>query len=368
MFHRIVEGSPLLVASTQLTYSATTNLSKLIAAQQFGHRRLSVAPLEYRSKALPASEFHYSEARIDDTLQMLERKDIIDPPSDGRRHGPDWVDLDAEGVSGLLTTGKHRWGYKSPLAGPGVLDHTSTREPPRFVPMHTSASLALIEAPQLWPNAESSDGRFLDLAGDGSIDLVEFEGAAPGFHERSRRGLWSSRRSFSAIPHIDWSSPKLFFADLTGDGLADLVVLSAEGSYWRKSLGEDGFSEPEAVTIGQLDQDATSGLEVRSPKAGVYFTDMTGDGLADLVKITSNSIIYWPNIGYGRFADPVNMPLAEPLATESEFDRERLRISDIDGTGTSDLIYIGTDGIRLFFNQSGNSFGSAVVLKGVPDD
>jgi hypothetical protein len=31
-----------------------------------------------------------------------------------------------------------------------------------------------------------------------------------------------------------------------------------------------------------------------------------------------------------------------------------VRLADIDGSGTSDIIYLGRDGVRLYFNQSGN--------------
>jgi hypothetical protein len=36
------------------------------------------------------------------------------------------------------------------------------------------------------------------------------------------------------------------------------------------------------------------------------------------------------------------------------FDPRRIHLADIDGSGTSDIIYIGHEGISLYFNQSGN--------------
>jgi hypothetical protein len=39
------------------------------------------------------------------------------------------------------------------------------------------------------------------------------------------------------------------------------------------------------------------------------------------------------------------------------FYENRVHLADIDGTGPVDLISFGADGVDLFLNQSGNSFG-----------
>src|SRR5205809_151962 len=42
------------------------------------------------------------------------------------------------------------------------------------------------------------------------------------------------------------------------------------------------------------------------------------------------------------------------------------RLADIDGTGTTDIIYLHRDGVRLYFNQSGNCWSEAQQLNVVP--
>ena len=49
-----------------------------------------------------------------------------------------------------------------------------------------------------------------------------------------------------------------------------------------------------------------------------------------------------------------------------QFDQRRLRLADIDGSGTTDLIYLGRDGVRLYFNQSGNGWSDAARAQPVP--
>ena len=46
-------------------------------------------------------------------------------------------------------------------------------------------------------------------------------------------------------------------------------------------------------------------------------------------------------------------------------DQKRIRLADIDGSGTTDIIYLGRDSISFWFNQSGNSWSETHRL-GVP--
>jgi hypothetical protein len=45
------------------------------------------------------------------------------------------------------------------------------------------------------------------------------------------------------------------------------------------------------------------------------------------------------------------------------FDHKRIRLADIDGSGTADIIYMHGDGVRLYFNQSGNSWNQPHPLR-----
>src|SRR6267142_537463 len=75
---------------------------------------------------------------------------------------------------------------------------------------------------------------------------------------------------------------------------------------------------------------------------------------------------YWPNLGYARFGTKVVMEGAPRWCTEELFDARRVRLADIDGSGTTDLVYIGADGVHACFNQSGNAFAARVLLAVFP--
>ena len=79
------------------------------------------------------------------------------------------------------------------------------------------------------------------------------------------------------------------------------------------------------------------------------------------MRIRNGEVCYWPNLGYGRFGAKVTMDHAPRFDHPDQFDHKRIRLADIDGTGTTDIIYLHRDGVRLYFNQSGNSWSAAAA-------
>jgi hypothetical protein len=83
---------------------------------------------------------------------------------------------------------------------------------------------------------------------------------------------------------------------------------------------------------------------------------MSGDGLTDIVRVTNQGIVYWPNLGYGRFGEKVVMSHAPLLDSTDQFDTRYVHLVDVDGTGTTDLLYISKGKIRYYKNLSGNGW------------
>ncbi len=48
------------------------------------------------------------------------------------------------------------------------------------------------------------------------------------------------------------------------------------------------------------------------------------------------------------------------------FEGRRILLADIDGSGTTDIVYFASGGVQLYFNQSGNAWGSARPLNTFP--
>jgi hypothetical protein len=62
----------------------------------------------------------------------------------------------------------------------------------------------------------------------------------------------------------------------------------------------------------------------------------------------------------------VQMKGAPKLDRRERFDVSRIRLGDIDGSVVADLIYLGPDKVRNWFNQSGNSWSVPYELPQFP--
>ena len=94
--------------------------------------------------------------------------------------------------------------------------------------------------------------------------------------------------------------------------------------------------------------------------------DMSGDGLVDIVRVRNGELCYWPNLGYGRFGAKITLESSPVFATTDEFDPRRVRFGDVDGSGTSDVFYLGHDDVAIYLNQSGNSLSPRQLIRSLP--
>ncbi|MET0476055.1 MAG: SpvB/TcaC N-terminal domain-containing protein [Mycobacterium sp.] len=334
-------GADCLVGSTDLNHRHDSVASFLDSVVQCRYRRLATGG--YRRKSLPPLEFGYTAAVVDQRVHTLDPGSVENLPFGLDGSAFQWVDLDGEGLSGILTEQSDAWFYKPNLGGG------------RFGPMR------LVGAKPSAAALGSGRQELLDLAGDGQLDLVEFGGPTPGFHERTSDLGWEGFRPFRFRPDIAWDDPNLRLVDLTGDGHADILISGDDVISWYPSLAETGFG-PLRRTYHSLDEDRGPRVVIADADQTIYLADMSGDGLADLVRIRNGEVCYWPNLGYGRFGSRVVMDGSPQFDEPDHFDQRRLRIADVDGSGTTDLIYLHRDETRIYFNRSGNSWSPARSL------
>ena len=359
MFHHFPEekeiGHEYLVSSLDLTYQANSEegaknmyiASLLTSAIRCGYIKDDSG--KYLCQSLPPLEFEYSRAEMSREVKDVECDSLENLPLGVDGASYQWLDLNSEGLPGVLSQQAGAYFYK-PNLGNGRLG------PTKALPINPSLSMGKVGR-QEW----------LDLAGNGRLDLVQFDKSYPGFYKRAWdvADRWDIHRTFTSLPNVPWNSPGLRLVDLTGDGRADVLIIDDDVFTYFPSWGEAGFGEGKCQR-SSLNEDLGPRLLFSDSIESVYLADMSGDGLSDLLRVRNGESCYWPNLGYGRFGSKVAMDNTPCFDLMDIFRQHRIRFADIDGSGTTDLIYLHEKQPLVFFNQAGNKWSSAHHVHAFP--
>jgi len=202
--------------------------------------------------------------------------------------------------------------------------------------------------------------QFVDMDGTGAADMLVGAGTSvmPGYYEnRGRRGFGG----FAAYPRQARAAPPLSsgrvrLGDLDGDGVIDAVYSAQRGLVSYRNRSRAGWSEP-TIAANAPRADFADPL--------TFLADMTGDGLPDIVRVRSGRVEYWLNLGHGRYGERVEMANSPRLSGVSRAP-DHVLLMDVDGDGCSDLVRVTQAGVEVYVNQSGHGFAPAVIVPTVP--
>lgn len=247
---------------------------------------------------------------------------------------PDLLELSASGARCWRNMGRCRFDWPKPL---------------REVP----AGLALADR----------GVQIIDADGDGRADLMVSNDRFVGDYPLDFTGRFnpSSFRRYAVAPTFDLEDPQVRLLDLTGDGITD-VLRTGDSFECFFSDKEKGFAAKATRQIPRGRSPDFPDVSFADPR--VKLADLSGDGLQDIVLVHASRVDYWPNLGYGRFGSRLTMVV--PAGLPPQFDPERVLLGDIDGDGLADLIYISDREVTLWLNRAGNGWSQPVHLHGTP--
>lgn len=340
LFHDFPElgDQPELIRALTFNYKTDVEgFSFLNSARMIGYKRDSNGSMEFND-SMPPMEFEYQAHLWNAEMQSVAPDSLESLPEGVDNQNYQWVDLYGEGLSGVVSENAGALYYRQNDGGAQL-----------------STARMLTSSPSL--KGLGSTWQFQDLDGNGIKSLVSTNGITRGYYQFSREIDWEDFVSFPQLPHIDFNDTKLRIIDLNGDGRPDILISEEMAFRWYPSKGKEGYDH---ANISLKPGEAGRPEFIFSNDAeSIFIADMTGDGLSDIVRIRNGHIVYWPNLGYGRFGVKVTMSGSPLFNSPDQFTASHIRLADLDGSGTTDVVYLGTNEFRYWLNNSGNSWSHA---------
>jgi RHS repeat-associated protein len=336
LFHQFEQELPTKsepISAISFDYdNQTEGFSFLTKITRSGNKRDQNGILQ--SKSLPSMDFEYQSHAWNTEIKTLDSQSLQNLPGgiDGKLY--QWLDLYSEGLSGVLTEQAGGLYYKQNLGGAVF-----------------AAAKLIAPSPSL--HGFAGGWQIQDLESNGSLSLVSVTGPVKGFYKIDDQSAWQNFQAFSDMPNIDFRDPKLRILDLDGDGRPDLLLSEERAFRWYPSAGEQGFGKARMSAKAQ-DEDSAPAMVFTDATESIFLADMSGDGLQDIVRIRNSSVVYWPNLGFGQFGAKVAMGGSPKFDHPDQFNPSWIRLADLDGSGTTDIIYLGKKEFRYWLNLSGN--------------
>jgi RHS repeat-associated protein len=295
------------------------------------------------SLGLPPLEFSYTG--FDPSQRRYQRfiSDVGAPPPGLDNPNLELIDLDGHGLPGVVAVenGSPRyWSNRGHLRW----------EAPRALPQFPSVF-----------SLGDDRVRFADMDGNGGADVLVGSGSFSGYYENNGHGQWDRFNHYVRSPSFAFESGDIHLVDIDGDGLIDAVHSGRTGLQVYKNRGPAGWEPPALVPKGDP---AASPPDLSFTDPRIRLADMTGDGMLDVVQISSGRLEYWPSRGNGRYA-PSRVFLSSPRFPYP-FDASRVFLTDLNGDGLTDVVYVAFDEVTYWINQSGNGFSAPRTIRYTP--
>jgi len=146
--------------------------------------------------------------------------------------------------------------------------------------------------------------QMIDANGDGRVDLLVSKSGLSGYYPLRFGGYWDRHafQRYHVAPSFDLEGADVALVDLDGDGVTD-AIRSADRLECYFNDPCEGWGETRRVERRPLAE--FPDVDFADPR--VRWADMSGDGLQDIVLVHDGNIEYWPNLGYGNWGRRVHM-------------------------------------------------------------
>lgn len=194
------------------------------------------------------------------------------------------------------------------------------------------------------------NGLLGDVTGSGLVDLVAVNDTQV-FAMRSSGTSFNQPESWwtwNGTSHLAYGTLATFLGDVTGDGKADLVLVSPNDVWVMSSTGS-AFSNPVTWSTGPF-------YGTRATLLG----DVNGDGKLDLIAVNDTSV--WVMLSTGTSFGP---PMQWWQGSGTPYGTKATLLADVQGTGKAAVIAVNS-GNTSVMTSTGSGFNGPAVWTSTP--
>ncbi|RYP53274.1 hypothetical protein DL768_001714 [Monosporascus sp. mg162] len=197
--------------------------------------------------------------------------------------------------------------------------------------------------------------RFADLDGDRRADIIFVDqvGAARAWLNQGDR-MWNYAGEIAPGPSEDVSNSRIEFADVDGDGLADYLLIYGGGAV-KAFLNNGNIPDRGRGRNWQEGLTISPGIE-GAPGDKVHFADITGDGRADFLVIWDGGAVT-AYLNNGNIPPKPGTRIWQDgytVATGVGEPGSKVRFADITGDRRAEYLIVYDGGAVKSYNNTGN--------------
>ena len=318
------------------------------------------------TSSLPPATFGYTVCNPPDTLSAAgyELDGTNEPPFVMDNPLVDLVDLNGDSLPDILKTDAGG-GQHTAYLNQGELDTAGGRFIVWSAATNVASADGLAYNVDLQNTAEIA--HLADMTGDGAADLVYTTGDGSVYYFQNLNSLaWGPRELMSVQdfppPSPFGSDPNVRTADVDFDKRIDIIQSidlgggSVEYRIWF-NLGNQTYSP--SITVPQ-------NFGFVFSDTGVQIADFNGDRVPDIAQIRPTDVIVTAGLGYGNFADPVTVNIPDYVLDDTQIAQAKLM--DITGDGLADLVIERAAPGELWYwvNLGNYTFSTRKVITDMP--
>jgi YD repeat-containing protein len=298
------------------SYTDAFGLSRLASVQKVGRDGKTADPIKF--------SFNYSGATPNVLPQVVSLGSVGVDFSTGHA---DLIDINGDALPDVVDTtrGQHLF-YMNTLQNG----------------QHFSPPVKSRVAPNGSMDLASQYVEMADIDGDGHTDMIDVVNSQILWNKGT--GDWSSRTTLPGTSSLRnlFDTGFINFTDYDGDKAIDLISTAANGDVFYYV----GLNRGNSVIGDPLDSAFAH---------DVKFADMNGDGLQDVVRYVNGILVYKLSLGFGTWS-----PTHEMSDLPNYLDESDIHFADINGDALSDVVVLegasDTTEIQIFINQNTTKF------------